>query len=273
MTSVEQVAIIAACRADAATRGRNTGCILVGSKYVKYGDSMAMVSQIETRSHLSMHLSTAKGGPDKPRTPELISHFDDGQGTTYLVMELVKLVESPPELDTRIVDAIKWLATVPAPPGHLLGPLGCGCIRHSFFADGEAPEPYVSVQALKRYMDKKRVDSLKLKRRLDDDEAMSSKPGVPITDESPQTIISAQNASEPHPDSLLFAPLLLPDLSSGHNPSGPSTSTSVESSSEDLDRPRKRAKYITHTAKTQPIMHNSGSTTNQAVPPIAHEAP
>ncbi|CAA7271821.1 unnamed protein product [Cyclocybe aegerita] len=82
--------------------------------------------------------------------------YTSSLGTTYVVMELVKLVESPPNLDTRIVDAIKWLATVPAPPGHLLGPLGGGCIRHSFFADGETPEPYVSVQALKRYMDKGR---------------------------------------------------------------------------------------------------------------------
>ncbi|THH16954.1 hypothetical protein EUX98_g9217 [Antrodiella citrinella] len=157
MSAERVVAIIAACRADAATRRRNTGCIPVGSMYVKYGESEAMVSQIETRSHFS----TAQGGADKPRIPELISHFDDGEGTTYVVMTLIKLVESPPDLDTRRADAIKWLATVPAPPGHLLGPLGGGCIRHRFFAEWEAPEPYVSVQALKRYLDKGRRRSYK----------------------------------------------------------------------------------------------------------------
>ncbi|CAA7265195.1 unnamed protein product [Cyclocybe aegerita] len=117
----------------------------------------------------------------------------------------------------------------------------------------------------------KRFESLK--RRLDDDESINSKPGVPVTGGCPRSVIGAQNASELHPDSLLFAPLLLPDLSPGQNPSGPSTSTPVESSSENLDRPRKRAKYISHSVKTQPIMHTAGPTTNQAVPPIAHETP
>jgi hypothetical protein len=63
-------------------------------------------------------------------------------------------VESPPDLDKRIVDAVTWLSGVPAPSNHKLGPLGGGCIRHAFFQDSEAPLPFVSVKALERYVEK-----------------------------------------------------------------------------------------------------------------------
>ncbi|TRM68726.1 hypothetical protein BD626DRAFT_482567 [Schizophyllum amplum] len=98
-----------------------------------------MVPQIQTRLHLS---STAEGDESdlQPRIPELIDHFDDGQGKTY-----------------RIANAIEWLSTVPPPPGHLLGPLGGACIRHRFFHSDDASEPYASVQALERYIEKNRA--------------------------------------------------------------------------------------------------------------------
>lgn len=116
-----------------------------------------MVPQIQTRLHLS---STAEGDESdlQPRIPELIDHFDDGQGKTYVCRYgTVNLVERPSsDLNKRIANAIEWLSTVPPPPGHLLGPLGGACIRHRFFHSDDASEPYASVQALERYIEKGR---------------------------------------------------------------------------------------------------------------------
>ncbi len=75
----------------------------------------------------------------------------------YLVMEYVNLMDPPlGDLPERTVEALRWFMGVPAPPGHVLGPLGGGIIRHRFFKDNEAPLVFSSIGALERYIAKVR---------------------------------------------------------------------------------------------------------------------
>lgn len=146
---------MAECRKHQAEHGRGnkkTGCVLVEPYpyIVKYGDPETLASYTVTQSFLYSQ-------SNKLRIPKLIHQFDNGQGTSYVVLEHIKLVESPDDLDERIVDAVKWLLGVQAPSDHQLGPLGGGCIRHAFFESSEAPLPFVSVTALQRYVDKGRT--------------------------------------------------------------------------------------------------------------------
>ena len=148
----DEAAIMAECRKHQAEHGRGnkkTGCVLVEPYpyIVKYGDPETLASYTVTQSFLYSQ-------SNKLRIPKLIHQFDNGQGTSYVVLEHIKLVESPDDLDERIVDAVKWLLGVQAPSDHQLGPLGGGCIRHAFFESSEAPLPFVSVTALQRYVDK-----------------------------------------------------------------------------------------------------------------------
>ncbi|KAH6906519.1 hypothetical protein BKA70DRAFT_1287873 [Coprinopsis sp. MPI-PUGE-AT-0042] len=144
----EEVVIEAACREHEETHFRSRGetaFILVGPYAVKYGDPMTLASYIQTRSYLY----NAQQQTNKPRIHQLVHHFDNGQGTAFVVLEAIKLAESPPDLDERIRDAITWLSG---------GPLGGGFIRHRFFKfeEGRAPLPFVDVKALERYLGKGR---------------------------------------------------------------------------------------------------------------------
>ncbi|KAH6906518.1 hypothetical protein BKA70DRAFT_1494807 [Coprinopsis sp. MPI-PUGE-AT-0042] len=131
----EEAAIEAACKAHNATHLCRNNCLPFGPYIVKYGDPQS----------------------NKPRIPQLIHHFDNGQGTSFVILEAIKLLEAPPDLDKRIVDTVAWLAGVPAPSGHKLGPLGGGFIRHYFFLSDEvALLPFVNVEALERYLEKGR---------------------------------------------------------------------------------------------------------------------
>ena len=76
--------------------------------------------------------------PDAPRIARIVHHFVD-QRTMYLVMERIKLQESPPDLAARAQKAVKWLSEVPLPPNYALGPVGGGRIRHKFFKEFKAP--------------------------------------------------------------------------------------------------------------------------------------
>ena len=145
---------MAECRKHQAEHGSKTGCVLVEPYpyFVRYGDPETLASYIETRSFLWNSEQQTK----KPRIPKLIHQFrvGNGQGTAYAVLEHIKPVQSPDDLDKRIEDAVTWLSGVQAPSDHKLGPLGGGCIRHVFFESVEAPLPFVSVKALQRYIDK-----------------------------------------------------------------------------------------------------------------------
>ncbi|TRM57795.1 hypothetical protein BD626DRAFT_634509 [Schizophyllum amplum] len=131
---------------------RRNGCVVVEPYFVKYDDPTRLVCDVKTRSLLSSTEQQA----NKPRIPELIHHFDNGQGITYVVLEHVKLAESPADLAERTALAVTWLSGVQAPPDHRLGPLGGGCIRHIFFESMEAPLPFASAKALERYVEKGR---------------------------------------------------------------------------------------------------------------------
>ncbi|KAI6096803.1 hypothetical protein EDD16DRAFT_637009 [Pisolithus croceorrhizus] len=126
-------------------------CVSIGTDYfVKYGDPETLGPEFETQSYLFEY---AKSDPDAPRIPKAIHYFGD-QTTMYLVMEFIRLTPSPPDLVERTAQAVKWLSGVPPPPGHVVGPLGGGHIRHKFFKDFMAPLPFRSVAALERYIQK-----------------------------------------------------------------------------------------------------------------------
>ncbi|KAI6163336.1 hypothetical protein EDD17DRAFT_490007 [Pisolithus thermaeus] len=72
-------------------------------------------------------------------------------------MERIEPIHSPSDLPRRMLEAITWLATVPAPDGHVLGPLGGGRIRHSFSKKYTASFHFQSVQARERYMNRGRT--------------------------------------------------------------------------------------------------------------------
>ncbi|KAL7922621.1 hypothetical protein ACQKWADRAFT_291946 [Trichoderma austrokoningii] len=119
--------------------------------FVKYGDVDRLLSEMETQKYISNH-ATASPGPDVPRIPRVLHWFQRGD-TAYLVMEYIQL-QPTSETTDGVSAALAWLARVPAPPGHVLGPLGGGYIRHPFFKDDEAPLRFSSVDALQRYMDR-----------------------------------------------------------------------------------------------------------------------
>ena len=90
----EEVAIEVACREHEATHSRgnkNTACVLVGSYIVRYGDPIKLVSYTATQSLLC----NAQQETNKPRIPQLIHHFGNGQGKAFVIVEAIKLVEMP----------------------------------------------------------------------------------------------------------------------------------------------------------------------------------
>ena len=127
-------------------------CVFIGSDYfVKFGHYEIIWPQIATQLYISDY---AESQADAPRIPKVLHHFQGDRRRTYFVMEYITLTDSPPDLYERAGEALKWLSSVPAPPNHVIGPLGGGCIRHRFFKDDEAPLLFSSVEALERYMEK-----------------------------------------------------------------------------------------------------------------------
>ena len=156
LPSEDKLAIIRECEAHSAAHRHDSGittCVLGQTQYmIKYGISESLATRIKIQPFL--YDAEPKTSSNKPRIPRLVQHFEDEQGKTYLVMEFIKLAQIPPsELVKRIEDALRWLSEVSAPSGHVLGPLGGGCIQHGFFNEGEAPLAFKDVTAMERYME------------------------------------------------------------------------------------------------------------------------
>ncbi|KAK7052936.1 hypothetical protein VNI00_004256 [Paramarasmius palmivorus] len=129
-------------------------CVFIGTDYfVKFGDPKTLGPEIATQLHIFEYANSHPDIPNTPRIPQVIHHFQN-QWTMYLVMEYIALTADPPDLDGRAAEALKWLSGVPPPPGHVIGPLGGGRIRHRFFKDDRAPLLFSSTEALERYMQK-----------------------------------------------------------------------------------------------------------------------
>jgi hypothetical protein len=72
-------------------------------------------------------------------------------------LEFITFMPTPPDFIAQMTAAVVWLASVPAPPNHVIGPLlGGGLIRHGFFKESRAPLRFSSVEALERYITKVR---------------------------------------------------------------------------------------------------------------------
>ena len=100
--------------------------------FVKFGSPTDLVPEIETQKHI-FHYAASSHPHGAPRIPGVL-HYFERDGTMYLVMEFIELLPTPPDL-TKVAASLSWLAAVPAPPSHVLGPLGGGRIRHRFFKD------------------------------------------------------------------------------------------------------------------------------------------
>jgi hypothetical protein len=139
--------------------GDYRACVSIGTDYfVKFGDPQTLWSEIKTQLHILEYAEAYQDTPCKPRKPRIprIIHYFRDQAKLYLVMEYVKFTASPSDFSKEIAEALRWLAGVPAPLGHVIGPLGGGRIRHGFFQDNKAPLVFSSVEALERYMNKVR---------------------------------------------------------------------------------------------------------------------
>ena len=122
--------------------------------FVKYGSRSDLESELATHKYIFAHAQQTNT-PDTPRIPQIVHHFVD-QNAMYLVMERIKLQESPPDLAARKQKAIKWLTELPLPSNYALGPVGRGLIRHRFFNDSEAPFVFPDVVTLDQYINRVR---------------------------------------------------------------------------------------------------------------------
>lgn len=132
-------------------------CVSIGAEYfVKYGSAKAIWPELATQTYIFEYAQSHLDTPHIPRIPKVIHHFKHGL-RIYMVMEYITLVNPGDDISERTSEALKWLSEVPAPPGHVFGPLGGGVIRHRFFKDYEAPLAFSSVEALERYIEKVRL--------------------------------------------------------------------------------------------------------------------
>jgi hypothetical protein len=160
MMSIDQAAfeadIVTACTKHEEEHWRDNdyrACVVIEPGYfVKYDDYKTLQPEIATQLYISNY---AESQADAPHIPKVIHHFEGDQGSGYFAMEYIKLSDpSPSDLPERTAEALKWLSGVPAPSGHVMGPLGPGRIRHSFFKDYKAPMIFSSIKALELYIDK-----------------------------------------------------------------------------------------------------------------------
>jgi hypothetical protein len=149
-----QTAVIAACTMHKEQNSQNANyraCVHIGTDYfVKYGAQRDLEPELATQEYIFTYARQSKT-PDAPRIAKIVHHFVD-QRTMYLVMEHIKLQESPPDLVARIPKTMKWLSKVPLASNPMLGPVGAGCICHRFFKNSKAPFDFLDVEKLDWYM-------------------------------------------------------------------------------------------------------------------------
>jgi hypothetical protein len=157
--SALEAAIVDTCTKHKEAHWKESGyrdCVSIGTEYfVKFGNPKTMWPEIVTHKYIYEYAQSHADTPRTPRIPRVKHHFKD-QRTMYMVLEPITLTRNPPDLPERTAEALKWLYKVPAPPGHVFGPLGGGPIRHRFFKDYEAPLAFSSIGALERYIEKVR---------------------------------------------------------------------------------------------------------------------
>jgi hypothetical protein len=123
--------------------------------FIKFGDVESLRSESATQHYL-FNRATSDHRPNIPRIPRVMHCFERNH-VMYMVTEFITLMPTPPDFISHTRAALTWLASVPAPPGLVLGPVGGGLIRHHFFKDHEAPLIFSSVQALERYIERVRL--------------------------------------------------------------------------------------------------------------------
>lgn len=154
-----QAEVISTCTLHEERNWRNDdyrACIFVGANYfVKYGAAKDLEPELVTQEYL-FRCAQRPQTPEPPRIAQIVHYFVH-QDTMYLVMERIKLQESPPDLVMRIQGAVEWLSKVPPPSDLKLGPVGGGPIRHRFFKDSIAPFGFSDAAELDLYITKVRL--------------------------------------------------------------------------------------------------------------------
>ena len=182
MTSAEsahfEADIIEICAAHRQTHrkdGDYRACVLFESTtnlahekyFIKFDSPDALRPEFLTQSYIYSIATSHRsgGGGGAPRIPQAL-HYFEAENQAFLVMEHIEL--SNPLLITdlaeKTAEALHWLSQVPPPPEddidptskHMIGPVGGGLIRHSFFKNHTAPLHFSSVDALERYMNRVR---------------------------------------------------------------------------------------------------------------------
>lgn len=134
-------------------------CVTIESKeskyFIKFNNPETLWPEFSTQSYI--HDYAMRHG-DGPRIPQALHYFEAAKWKAFLVMEHIELTH--PSLITNLAEraaqALDWLSKVPPPSEDVLGPIGGGPIRHTFFKDHEAPLTFSSIDALERYMNKVR---------------------------------------------------------------------------------------------------------------------
>lgn len=152
-------AIIAACdqHLEDSRKSEHRTYLFTHGYFVKFGNYETLWPEIQTHLYVAAYAESLEY-TSRPRIPKVLHYFSKKKEArrAYLVMERIKLSHSPPDLPQRMLEAITWLATVPAPYGHVIGPLGGGRICHRFFKDCKAPFHFRSVQQLEYYVNRVR---------------------------------------------------------------------------------------------------------------------
>jgi hypothetical protein len=157
-TTALEIEVVEVCAKHEREHGKDTNyrqVVRVRTEFfVKFGNANSLLPEIASQKYL-YDRSTTDHRPGAPRIAQVV-HVFKHKWTVYLVMELITLMHTPSDFVAQMAEAIVWLANVPCPPNHVLGPVGGGRIRHEFFQDDEAPLKFTSVMALERYIEKVR---------------------------------------------------------------------------------------------------------------------
>lgn len=143
---------------------------------VRQAGNRSLVNEANTQAYL---FNLAQSGACAPGVPAVSDIFGDGVGSTYIVMDDIAFPSfrswiaekhlSKAECSIRYATAIEKIASTvrllldcPLPDGDGIGPIGGGCIQHSFFGMQEAAVPFVNSSALENFVNKVRFYCLQL---------------------------------------------------------------------------------------------------------------